>query len=475
MKYSGLNEINEIANGKELVKNGTNLVTTAGWSDDGDGTLSVVDGALRLTQVSTSSYLAAFSNDIPTVIGNTYEFSINAIGGTGSIWFSVLEGNRVTVIVPTQRDSGMQTFKFIATSTKAVVKLVQFTLVATDYVDYNNISVKEVPKVQGENLPDYVATRSNYGFKNYIINGAFDVWQRGTSFTSNTNPFTADRFIFGRSGSAGATLSRQLSGHSNFKYCARIQRDSADTSTLNIFFNTSLETINSIGLAGKPATLSFFIRAGADFTGSITADLISGTGTDQNIMLAGVTGQSTVATTTFVPTATWQRVSISGTVPSNATQLFPLVTKSSTGTAGENDYYEITGIQLEEGSVATPFEVVPIADTLARCQRFNERLNAETPFGILGVGIAISTTNIRMILPSKVTRRIRPISLNWSGSLRTIQGATPFTVSAVTIGTATTDDLYVIDLTVTGATVGSMHYIGANSDATAYIEISTEL
>ena len=214
-----------------------------------------------------------------------------------------------------------------------------------------------------------VAQSGYTGFKNHIINGGFDVWQRGTSFTSNVSDFMADRFTKGRSGQSGATFSRQTADNA-FNYCTRVQRDSGTTSTSQIFLNQSIESNNSTGLRGKTVTFSAYIRKGADFSGTVTMSIFSGTGIDENLMLVAITGSVTVATGVKTLTEGWVKYSITGTVPSNSNQVFADFASSSDGTAGVNDYYETTGWQLEEGSVATPFEHRPIGLEFSLCQRY---------------------------------------------------------------------------------------------------------
>jgi hypothetical protein len=219
------------------------------------------------------------------------------------------------------------------------------------------------------------------GGRNSIINGAMDVWQRGTSFADSAFGLTTDRWEAGRGGFAtGLTVSRQT-GPTNFQYCARVQRASGNTSTQNIRFATTLETANSLSLAGKTVTLSFYARCGANYStasNQLEAYVRSGTTTDAARIGAGDafgTGAATPVSLTATLTTSWQRFTASGTVGSTATQLGLILYSSPIGTAGANDWYEITGIQLEAGAVATPFEFEDISETLAKCERYYHEQN----------------------------------------------------------------------------------------------------
>jgi hypothetical protein len=217
---------------------------------------------------------------------------------------------------------------------------------------------------------------------NPVLNSAFQIWQRGTtSADSAGSPYTADRWQLSRSASGGATVTRQVTGDTTnlpfIQYCARVQRNSGNTSTFAYYFSQTLETINSIPYAGKTVTVSFYARKGANY--SATSDILigqlsSGTGTDQNIV-SGFTGQANVSVVNHTLTSTWQRFTMSGTVATNATELAFIAYSNPTGTAGANDWFEITGVQLEVGSVATPFKTYAgtIQGELAACQRYYEK------------------------------------------------------------------------------------------------------
>jgi hypothetical protein len=216
--------------------------------------------------------------------------------------------------------------------------------------------------------------------KNIFINGALQIWQRGTSFnatTGTTTAYSADRWTWW-GGNSSTLVTRQATGDTtnlpNIQYCARIARPSGNTGTLATYFGQAVETINSIPLAGKTVTVSYYARAGANMSNSAILQpvLVSGTGTDQNYIHSAWTGFGIVASGTTTLTNTWARYSFTGTVPANCTELTFQSYWIPTGTAGANDYYEITGIQLEVGSVATPFTTASgsIGGELALCQRY---------------------------------------------------------------------------------------------------------
>lgn len=250
---------------------------------------------------------------------------------------------------------------------------------------------------------------------NYIINGAFDIWQRGTSFTSGSE-YTADRFYFRPFGGMNSTVSRQATGLDNFDYCSRVQRDSGDTTEAGLFFGTPLETNDALPIIGKEITISFYARKGADYSASTTDGLVvqlrTTTSDDENTI--AIAGTATISETVTLTTS-WQRFSVTGTVTDTVRSMSILFNYSggATGTAGANDYYEVTGVQLEAGSVATPFKrnAPSLQGELAACQRYYQRLST-------WFGFAEGTTAFAATLPFVTAMR------NLTGSVSVISGAT---------------------------------------------------
>jgi hypothetical protein len=215
---------------------------------------------------------------------------------------------------------------------------------------------------------------------NPIINSAMQVWQRTTSLAATTSlgNYSADRWMCRVSSTVTNTFSRQLTSDTtnlpNIQYCMRIQRTAGQTATPLLILEYSQETVNSIPYAGKTVTMSFYARAGANFSASgnaFTARLKTGTGTDQNIANT-YTGEATTIDASATLTTTWQRFSYTGTVAATATEMGLQCFYTATGTAGAADYMEVTGFQIDIGSVALPFRTyaATLQGELAACQRY---------------------------------------------------------------------------------------------------------
>jgi hypothetical protein len=225
---------------------------------------------------------------------------------------------------------------------------------------------------------------ANVAGKNGVINSNFSVWQRGTSIsiaasTAAASGYSADRWDTATGANQAITISRQTTSDTTnlpfVQYCARYQRNSGQTGTGALTFAQNFESINSIQYAGKTVTFSFYARSGSNYSATsntLNVYVWNGTGTDQNIVGAGFTGQNAFINSSATLTTTWQRFTFSATVPTNATQIATGLSFTPTGTASTNDFFEVTGVQFEVASAASAYS--PNTSTqaleLAACQRY---------------------------------------------------------------------------------------------------------
>jgi len=327
---------------------------------------------------------------------------------------------------------------------------------------------------------------------NPVINGGMDIWQRGTSFSAGSATYTADRWKTSTGGPT-ITVSRQTTSDTtnlpNIQYASRVQRNSGQTSTTAFNFAQSFETVNSLPFAGKAVTFSFYARAGANYSptsSALTANLYSGTGTDQSWIDVAYTGQATVAGGTATLTTTWQRFVFTGTVGATATELAIVFQAAGTGTAGANDWYEVTGVQIDLGtwtaSTAPTFRRSggTLAGELAACQRYCVVVGGDSAYEPVAFGTTGSTTTVAVYRPLAQPMRIVPSLTvnsvsNWNAILL---GVAAQVLTGMTISTDSSKTVAVINGTfATNANFGSSKAaaIQAANTTSAQVILSAEL
>lgn len=320
--------------------------------------------------------------------------------------------------------------------------------------------------------------------KNAVINGAFDFWQRGTSFAASNSAYiyTADRWLFVGGGfTTGKTLSRQASGLTGFNYCARIQRDSGNTSTQPLYLHYTAETADSLRFAGQVVTLSFYARAGANYSGSNTLGLVVATGTGNDQSVQSFTGNTNVYSSNYTISTTWQRFTATMTFGSTTTEFGFYFISGASGTAGAADFCEIAGVQFEAGSQATPFARAggSIGGELALCQRYYYRaVTGGSAFGRFGQGVFASGTVGYCEVQLPVTMRTVPsTTIESGGTLGLYDGAADITITSIT-GTSGCFTANMVLLTCSVASGGTQYRIcqlEAKNDSTAYVGFTAEL
>ena len=322
--------------------------------------------------------------------------------------------------------------------------------------------------------------------KNAIINGGMDIWQRGMSIAlaaSSGTTYLADRWCTQPGANQALTVSRQATGDTtnlpNIQYALRYQRNSGQTGTGTLSFVDNIETINTIPFVGKQVTVSFYARAGANFSSSsniLSFSLITGTGTDQNVF-SGFTGQASAIGVSDILTTTWQRFSHSATLGTSITQLALDFAFTPTGTAGANDYFEITGIQLELGSTATTFSRAggSIGGELALCQRYYYRQNASNIYTRYGQGIGTATTNVSANVYFPVTLRAAPSSIIDASNLAVYDGVTVTGISSVTMAQPSQQSANINASVASGIVIYRPYDFLSNNTVSSYIGFSAEL
>ena len=204
------------------------------------------------------------------------------------------------------------------------------------------------------------------GRRNLIINGGFDVWQRGTSITTTGNGYgtnyTSDRWIAYFIG----TYSKQSTSLPNGDYVNYFRGvlGAGGSNRLNI--NQVIENGNSL-LSGKNVTVSFWLKCNLPNKSILLRLLAVNNSTFSSY---AVLGQDTFHTDTA-----WKKYEI--TVPcindtANISSRPHAILELDGVDAdwGNGDTFEFAQAQVEIGKVATPFEHRSYGEELALCQRY---------------------------------------------------------------------------------------------------------
>ena len=268
------------------------------------------------------------------------------------------------------------------------------------------------------------------GRKNLIINGAMQVAQRGTSVTGAANrALCLDRFMFNANrDEAVVDLSQATDAPTGFKYSKKITITTAETTVdAGNYIQTeyALEGNDISHLAygtsnAKTLTLSFWVKSSSTgvfpvtlsnsggnyhYPSSYTIDTAN-TWEYKTITISGATAGAWTTTGSsegfrFRFGITYGSTYNGATANqwlSSASYANAFVTATNNVVTTTNATWQITGVQLEVGSVATPFEHRSYGEELALCRRYYKKnpalqgnfINSTGGF-IAGAGEAIQT------------------------------------------------------------------------------------
>lgn len=261
---------------------------------------------------------------------------------------------------------------------------------------------------------DRAGTSGALSWRNKIINGNFDVWQRGTSVTppNALDTFLADRFsVFSNTGSKTVYSKQSCLGTEPFtaKSYLRVV-NTGMTSTDGCQISHRIEDARVCD--GKTLTLSFWAKA--DSVKKMTFHVWRRfNATD------GTTHVTAPIAKVFDLTTNWQKFTHTFTIPASVypaptytnvsmTELgFKVSADADTVSTypffapiqGQSGTFDVAQIQLEEGTVATPFEHRPYSVELALCQRYYQLLTAG--FGIVGSSTVVHRFTMPFVVPMR--------------------------------------------------------------------------
>ena len=214
--------------------------------------------------------------------------------------------------------------------------------------------------------------------RNRIINGGMEVAQRATTATgAYTSVFvyaSVDRWAV-YSANSSTTQAQSTDAPAGFRNSFRLQRPAGNTGTGVLLLGQAIEAVNCYDLSGQSVTVSFWAKRGANYSGgNLALSAVTGTTADQGLGSSGSwAGRQTPINTSFAITTTWTRYTATGTFGAGVLEASVEFNWAGSGTAGADDSVYITGVQLEVGTAATPFERRLYGQELALCQRYYQK------------------------------------------------------------------------------------------------------
>jgi len=356
--------------------------------------------------------------------------------------------------------------------------------------------------------------------RNRIINGNMGIWQRGTSLAvplSSSGNYIVDRFAVNNSVStAAATISQSTDvplGVAQYSVLLTVTATQSTVNSGNFYgFWQGIEGYNIADLAygtssAKTLTLSFWVKSSV--TGTFVANMYQTNSTNPRVF-------PYTYTISAANTWTYVTVTISGDTVSNALpvtnaaalELYWYTMLSSSYANGtlntwnantsSNQYggsstgvnlfatsgatWQITGVQLEVGSVATPYEFNPYNDQLAQCQRYCYRPVGTDGHNWLSAAGGWSNTTSALIGGTfPVQMRATPSLTTDSATLSNYavyatSGATFNAVTSLSVNAVTGTFNYLLNVgTGSGGTTGTVCYLSQNNQTTYGLYWSAEL
>ena len=342
------------------------------------------------------------------------------------------------------------------------------------------------------------------GRRNILYNGAFEIAQRGTSITSvDNNEYTLDRWKIVEGSTAVFTATQSTDAPNGFAHSLKLDVTTADSSVVGTDYcilNQPLEGYDIISFAAgttdaKYHSLSFWVKS--NITGTFIAGLRynnSGKNSGQayTIDQANTWEHKTVV---FPPQSTnapnydnTEELSLyfwllAGSNFSGGSSLETgWSTADNTRAVGQtnlvastsNEIY-FTGVQLEVGKVATPFEHRSYGEELALCQRYYQEYGGSYYYPFT-MAVGISSTLARSIFTFPVPMRAAPTFTSTNATSINLDGTSTQTVSSLTgdISTPTSHMMNINTSTGFGADGTACRVYGSNGTYSA-IKFDAEL
>lgn len=333
---------------------------------------------------------------------------------------------------------------------------------------------------------------------NAIINGDFNIWQRGTSFSAvASGTYTADRFRYDTQNTTAIhTISQStdvptvIAAGRLYNYSLSAACTTADASVGSTDFVSILQVIegyNWLPLAQQVITLSFWVK---DTKTGIHCTYLTGGGksyvAEYTVNLSDTWEYKTITFSASPSTGSWNYTNQTGVILG-----FPLMVGSSRQTTGgswqtgdfegtsnivnscdsTSNVFKICGTQLQIGSIVTALQNKTIDEELLSCRRYFERLMGDATSSVVCSGFAVTTTSAYGVLNFSLKRILPTLSVDSNTHFQFSDSTGANIASGIAFALPSKTNAR-IALTVTGAIINNPGDIETNT--TGYIDINAE-
>ena len=365
--------------------------------------------------------------------------------------------------------------------------------------------------IDAQRLGDSVADK--LGNRNLIINGAMNLAQRGTTSSSSTGYCSLDRFTVDADQGAWEFNQEDLSSgdpyNLGFRHFARLKNTTVTTNNGRRRKFMQLIEAQNVAQSGwnytsssSFVTFSFWVRSSVAGTYYFSLQT-----QDQSPQKAFIFGKTLVANT-------WTKVEqaipgdsslvVNNDIGSGLRAIFSVdhgttftgsvtldqwgnfnnnIRNPDTTTGWSNTLnatFDVTGVQLEVGNTATPFEHVSFGDELHRCKRYFEKRSFDTntyePICVGTVPGTSTNSTLKGVVYYEVVKRVAPTITSSAASTfrRNGAGIADAQATGLTINQIS-DMAHQLEVVQNNQTSGYSGWIGRQDASTTFINYDAEL